>query len=146
MIDSSIIYAIVTILLALTDAIRVKIAMGKVPNINHKVSWKLGIGAGASVLIWWEIFVLPGNWWSLLAAAIAALGFVGIRFALYDLCLNGFRILMGTNPTGRIDYVSPTTSSYLDEHSEKVPFWAKRIIGGMVWLLMFLAYKLIFKV
>jgi len=142
----SIIYTIITILLALTDAIRVKIAMGEVPNISHKVSWKLGIATGAGVLIWWEIFVLPGNWWSLLAAAITALGFVGIRFALYDPCLNIFRLWTGTNPTGRIDYVSTTTSSYVDQHSEKLPFWAKRAMGAVGWLVMFLLYKVIFKV
>ncbi len=146
MLTPSLIYIAVTILLALVDAIRVKIAMGKVPNINHKVSWKLGVATGGVVLMWWEIFVLPGNWWSFLVAAITALSFVGIRLAFYDIVLNALRIAMGTNPTGRIDYVSTKTTSYEDQHSEKVGFWWKRIIGIAGWMAMYFLYRLIFKV
>ncbi len=120
--------------------------MGKVPNIDHKVSWKLGVATGGAVLMWWEIFVLPGNWWSFLAAAIAAISFVGIRLALYDLCLNIFRLLLGINPTLRLDYVSTETTSYDDQHSEKVGFWWKRIIGIAGFFAMYFLYRLIFKV
>ncbi len=144
MITPSLIYAHVTILLAWTDAIRIKVEWNKVKNINHKVSWKLGVAAGAMVLIWWEIFVLPGNWWSLLAAAITAVGMVGIRLALYDPMLNIFRALTGT--TGRIDYVSTETTSDVDQHSEKVGFWWKRVIGIAGFFAMYFLYRLIFRV
>lgn len=147
MIVLSIIYAIVTSLLALVDAIRVKIAMGKVPNISHKVSYKLAGILGGSVIGWWWVSLgLSFTWWSVLAVALVSVGFVGIRLALYDLLLNVFRLLTGTNPTGRIDYESPTTSSYVDNHSRPTGFWMKRVLGVAGWAAMFLLYKLIFKV
>jgi hypothetical protein len=128
------------------EAIRFKVQWGKVKNINHAVSRGLGIAVGALILIWWGIAVLLCNWWSLLAVGITALSFVGIRFALYDPFLNIFRLLFGINPTGRIDYVSTQTSSYEDQHSEKVTFWWKRVIGGAGWAAMYFLYKIIFKV
>jgi hypothetical protein len=142
-----IIYAAVTLLLALTDTIRVKIAQGKIPNINHAVSYKLAWILGGLVIVWWWVHIrLSFNWWTVLAIALVSIAFVGIRVALYDLLLNLFRIWTGTNPTGKIDYVSTETSSYEDQHSEKVGFWAKRAMGVAGFVVMFLLYKVIFKV
>lgn len=147
MIIPSLLYTVITILLALVDAIRVKIAIGKVPNISHKVSYRLaGILGGSVIGWWWYSLGLSFTWCTILAVALVSVGFVGIRLALYDPVLNAFRLLMGINPTGRIDYESPTTSSYVDNHSRPMPFWMKRFMGATGWLLMFLLYKVIFKV
>lgn len=145
MITPSIIYSVITILLSLVDAIRIKIGWGRKPNINHMVSWQLSLWSGGGVAAWFYWHV-PFTWWAFLAAMILVVGFVGIRLSLYDPLLNIFRIWTGTNPAGRIDYVSTVTNSYEDQHSEKVPFWCKCIGGALVWLLMFLLYKVIFKV
>lgn len=139
------IYAAVTILLSWIDAMRIKYAYGKQPNINHTVSTQLAIWSGFGVYAWWVIKI-PLTWWLAIAIILMVASFIGIRIALFDIFLNLFRRWTGTNPTGRIDYVSTTTSSYEDQHSEKFPFWAKRIGGFIGWLLMFLLYKVIFKV
>lgn len=146
MLTPSIIYAAVTVILALIDALRIKKHWGKIANIDHKVSDDLAIIIGATVILWWLFTSLLCNWWSLLAIAIAGIGMVFIRIALFDICLNIFRILTKTNPTGKIDYVSLTTSSYVDQHSEKANFWLKRIIGAAGWVIMYFLYRLIFKV
>lgn len=145
MLTPSIIYAITTILLALVDAIRIKRVWGKQPNITHTVSWQLAIWSGFGVYLWW-VMPISLTWWLAIAIPLLALGFVAIRLALFDIFVNLFRQWTGTNPTGRIDYVSTETTSDVDQHSEKIPFWWKRIGGILVWLLMFLLYKVIFKV
>lgn len=146
MITPCAIYAIITLLLALVDALRIKANWGKVENISHTVSYQLAGISGGSVVGWWCYSTLLFNWWTLLAVLLVSVAFVGIRLALYDPILNLWRILFKVNPTGKIDYVSTVTSSYDDQHSEKVPFWCKRIGGALGWLLMFLLYKVIFKV
>lgn len=147
MTQSCTLYAIATILLSWTDAMRFKYQWGKVANINHAVSRGLAAGTAAAVGVWWVWHNhIQFTWWLLLATLLMGLAFIGIRLALYDPLLNLFRSWTGTNPTGRIDYVSTTTSSYVDQHSEKVGFWVKRIVGFMGWLLAFLLYKVIFKV
>lgn len=142
-----IVYAIATIFLSFVEAIRFKIKWGKVDNIKHSVSVILGAAAAGAVLGWWIVdcgFLF--HWLPILAIVMVGVSFIGIRLALYDPMLNLFRLWTGTNSTGRIDYVSTVTSSYEDQHSEKVPFWCKRIGGALGWLLMFLLYKVIFKV
>lgn len=140
-----ILYAIVTILLSWVDALRIKEKWGKAGNINHHVSTQLAIWSGFGVYAWWVIKI-PLTWWLAIAIILMVACFFFIRLALFDICLNIFRRWTGTNPTGRIDYVSTRTNSYEDQHSEKVPFWAKRIIGVVGFALMFLLYKVIFKV
>lgn len=141
-----IIYAVATILLAWIDAMRIKAKWGKAGNIDHVVSTALGVMTAyvdCYLTMWGHISVF---WWALLWFALLSAAFVFIRLALFDIALNGFRLWTGTNPTGRIDYVSTTTSSYEDQHSEKVGFWMKRIIGVAGWAVMFLLYKVIFRV
>jgi len=143
----STIYALATILLSFIEAVRFKVKWGKVANINHAISRGLAAGSAAIVGMWWIWHNrIQFTWWLALGALLMGLGFIGIRLALYDPLLNLFRIWTGTNPTGKIDYVSSTTSSYADQHSEKFPFWAKRAMGATGWLLVFLLYKVIFKV
>lgn len=142
-----IIYAIVTILLSWTDSMRIKYERGKVANINHAVSSGLAAGTGIAVVVWWVWYNhIPITWWLLLAVLLIGLAFIGLRVALYDPLLNLFRLWTGTNPTGRIDYESPTTSSYIDNHSRSMPFWLKRVMGVAGFAVMFLLYKVIFKV
>jgi hypothetical protein len=147
MITPSLIYTIATILLALTDAIRIKIRWGKTGNINHKVSVRLAAFAGGCTLGWWIVESgIYWNWWSVLACTLVGISFIAIRVVLYDPMLNFSRIIMKTNPTMRIDYESPTTSSYIDNHSQPMPFWLKRIMGVAGWVVIWLLYKVIFKV
>jgi len=147
MITPSIIYAAVTILLAFVDALRIKVRWGKTGNINHDLSYILALLWGGTVLMWWGINTgMELNWWTALALLLAGIGMCFIRLALFDPCLNIFRILTKTNPTGKIDYVSSTTSSYEDQHSEKVSFWWKRVLGMTGWVVMYFLYRLIFKV
>lgn len=147
MTQSCILYAAVTILLSWTDAMRFKYQWGKVANIDHAVSRGLAAGTAAAVGVWWAWHNhIQFTWWLLLATLLMGLAFIGIRLALFDPLLNLFRAWTGTNPTGRIDYVSTETSNYEDQHSEKVPFWAKRIAGVAGFVVIFLLYKVIFKV
>jgi len=145
MIDPSIIYAVVTILLAWVDAMRIKAVYGKQPNINHTVSTQLAIWSGFGVYLWW-VMPISLTWWLAIAVPLLVLSFIGIRLALYDPLLNLFRLWTGTNPTRKIDYISSATTSYIDRHSEKWAFWMKRAMGAVGWLVMFLLYKVIFKV
>lgn len=148
MIKASLIYAAFTILLAIIDAIRIKVKWNKVANINHKVSTDLALYAGAITLAIWVVLNCKiGEWhWAYLAAfALVGLGCVCIRLMFYDICLNIFRIITKTNPTLRLDYQSPTTSSYIDQHTEKIDFWEKRILAVEAWLILFFIYHAIFK-
>jgi hypothetical protein len=143
----STIYALATILLSFIEAVRFKIKWGKVDNINHAVSRGLAIITGSIVgagWLWYNHIRL--SWWALLSILLISVAFIGIRLALYDPLLNLFRLWTGTNPTRKIDYVSSATNDYEDQHSEKLPFWAKRAMGAVGWLVMFLLYKVIFKV
>jgi hypothetical protein len=143
MITASLIYIGVTFLLALVDAIRIKVKWGKVPNIDHKLSSELALilsGPVASVCI---LNTEPFGWTWLLRFDIIFAGLIAVRFAFYDLFINFLRILTKTNPTMRLDYVSTKTSSYEDQHSEKISFWQKRAIGVAGWVvIMFVYYKI----
>lgn len=142
-----ILYAVATILLSLTEAIRFKVQWGKVQNINHAVSWGLGTGAGIAVGLWWYFFnSIEFTWWWVLALLLMGIAFIFIRLTIFDPLLNLFRIWTGTNPTKKIDYVSTKTSSYEDRHSEKIGFWMKRTMGVAGFVAIFLLYKVIFKI
>lgn len=145
MIQPCIIYAVVTIFLSWVDAMRIKYVYGKQPNINHTVSTQLAIWSGFGVYAWWVIKI-PLTWWLAIAIILMVASFIGIRLVLFDIFLNLFRIWTGTNPTGRVDYESATTSSYIDNQSRPMPFWLKRAMGVAGFAVMFLLYKVIFKV
>lgn len=144
MIRASLIYIAVTILLALVDAIRIRIKYGKQANIDHELSSILAIliaGPLASIcILQTELF----GWIWLLRYAIIFLGLMSVRFATYDIFINFFRILTKTNPSMRLDYVSDKTSSYEDQHSEKIGFWQKRGIGIAAWFIIWIIYCKIF--
>lgn len=143
MILASLIYVGVTFILALVDAIRIRIKYGKVPNIDHRVSSALALffagpltsacilNIEAFGLVWFFRFI------------IIFVALLAIRFAFYDIMINFIRILTKTNPTMRLDYVSIKTSSYEDQHSEKLSFWQKRglaVVGYAV--VLFVYYKI----
>lgn len=148
MITPSLIYAGITILLALVEAIRFKVRWGKVANINHKVSEWLAIAGAVPVLWFWIANVdesISSVWWKFFVAAdLIGFAFIAIRLAIYDPLLNFLRILTKTNPTMRLDYVSTETSSYEDQHSEKLGFWQKRALGVTAWAVLFVIYSKIF--
>lgn len=147
MILSSIIYVGVTLLLSLIDSIRIKVHYGKVGNINHNISSILAICTETFTIIWWvykEGYFLS-FWLALLAISLICWGLIAVRVVLYDPFLNLFRIFFKINPTMRLDYVSVKTSSYEDQHSEKIGFWQKRIISAGAWIVLLYAYHLIFK-
>lgn len=144
-----ILYAVATILLAWIDAMRIKAKYGYQQNIDHKPSWIAAITIGLGITVYWCMEnCTPGEWRPiyLVVFIMQWSSFAFIRLALYDILLNIFRLWTGTNPTGRIDYVSTKTNSYEDQHSEKVGFWIKRAMGMAGFTLMFLLYKVIFRV
>jgi len=137
MIKASAIYWGVIVILGLIDAIRIKKAKGVVPNIKHWVGDLLA-GIGAVITIG---FTSPQGhtfmfsfWWAFFVAA----GFVFMRLAFCDISLNLWRRM-------KIDYQSPTTSSYVDQHTGKLSFWQKRALGVAGWGLLLFIHYLIFK-
>lgn len=140
MITASIIYTIITILLAGVDAIRIYFARkaGK-ENIEHIVGDMLAIGFGFGVYVYWHETHLTGfsDIGYFIAFLILGISFIAIRFTIYDIVLN---LLRGR----KIDYVSTKTSSWEDGHI-RFAFWLKRLIGAGGWLVMFGLYKIIFK-
>jgi hypothetical protein len=138
MIIPSAIYAIITIFLAFVDYLRIKHAQGKEQNINHGVSGILDITAMAGVSIWYLDHPYADFWQLVAKAFILALGYCAIRLLVYDLTL----ALMRGLP---YNYESATTSSYIDNHSRPIPWWDKRIIAAVIWIVLLIAYHLIFK-
>lgn len=121
------IQAAIVALLAGVDAVRIRAIWGRKPNINHYVSWGLAV---AACIAQWLILHADWHWW-LFAIMCAA-----CRLLLYDLLLNIFR-------REKLDYVSSKTSSYQDQHSEKVGFWVKRGIGAAMLIVVFIIQLLI---
>jgi len=138
MIFPSVIYAVITVLLALIDALRIKYAQGKQENINHEVSVALAVFAGMAAFGFSRMDLIGGGWVGLWQMIPIFLGFIAIRFLLYDPFLNAFRHLP-------IDYESSTTSSYVDNHSRPIPFWEKRLFAAVGWGVVLITYHLIFK-
>lgn len=142
--QASLIYIGVTFLLALVDAIRIRVKYGKVANIDH------GFSAGLSLVLTGPLVSIcilntdAFGWVWILRFFIIFVGLIGIRVAFYDICINFLRIITKTNPTMRLDYVSTKTSSYEDQRSEKISFWEKRAIGVAGWVIVFLVYNKIF--
>lgn len=140
MITVSIIYVIITILLAGVDAIRIYFAKkaGK-DNIEHIVGDMLAIGFGFGVYVYWHETHLTGfsDIGYFIAFLILPGSFVAIRFAIYDIVLN---LLRGR----KIDYISTKTSSWEDRHI-RFAFWLKRLIGAAGWTTLWGLYKIIFK-
>lgn len=149
MITPSLIYAGVTVLLALVDAIRIKIKWGSEDNISHNVSDALAWGGAVIVFGVYLVFTKEGVtlslWEYVLSGMINALQFIAVRLAVYDPFLNLFRILTKTNPTMRLDYESATTSSYVDNHSHPIGFWRKRALALAAWFILCILSRLIFK-
>lgn len=147
MITPSIIYVAVTILLAYVDAIRIKVNWDKVKNIDHKISINLALYTGSATLCLWTVLNCKQgewDWMYFISFAFISLAMVAIRLTLFDLLLNLFRIFMKINPTMRLDYVSTKTSSYEDQHSEKIGFWQKRALAIAAWFILYIVYRLIF--
>lgn len=145
MITPSLIYAGVTVLLGLVDAIRIKAIWGKSRNIDHGASTALGIMTALTVCfitMWGNI---SNFWWALLWFVLLSAMFVVIRLAIFDPFLNLFRILTKTNPTMRLDYESATTNSYVDNHSHPIGFWGKRALALAAWFILCILSRLIFK-
>lgn len=145
MLLASIIYVGVTLLLSLIDSIRIKVSYGKVGNIDHNMSTSLAVLTGGLTLMFTPHPEFGLNFITLLGIILILFGFIGIRIGLYDPILNLFRILMKTNPTMRLDYESPTTSSYVDNHSRPIGFWQKRVLSIGVWGACWFIYYSIFK-
>lgn len=150
MLQASVIYAAVTILLAYVDAIRIKVNWDKVKNIDHTISWELGLIAGAAVMLYCVLILrihadVLMQWKGLAVFILYVVSFISIRVAVFDLALNVFRLLFKINPTLRLDYVSTKTSSYEDQHSEKIGFWQKRALAVAAWFILYIVYRLIFK-
>lgn len=138
MIKASLLYAAITMLLALIDAIRIKRAKGIVANINHETSVLLAIWSAAIPLsiVFWNYH----TWTALLVVKLAmfVFAFIALRLLFYDGFLNIFRRM-------KIDYESPTTSSYVDQHTNKLTFWDKRILALAAWFALASIHWLIFK-
>jgi len=148
MIKASLIYLVITILLALIDAIRIKVRWGKVGDIDHLISDFAAVGAGIPAMVWWVVAegkTFVSEWLFVLATLLICLSFMAIRLCFYDPFLNLFRILFKVNPTMRLDYVSVKTTSYEDQHSNKLSFWKKRVFALGAWITCLGVYYLIFK-
>lgn len=137
MIKASLIYAAITVLLALIDAIRIKRAKGIVENINHfwsSLFAALGIVIVAAMDIGKysikDYFIFNLFLWPACGC---------IRWVVFDIALNLFRRF-------KIDYTSPTTNSQIDRIFNKESFWAKRVLGLAAWMGLVFIHYLIFKV
>lgn len=132
MVVLTIIYSIITVLLSAVDSIRIKKQMGKIENINHKVS--AGLAAGTALIVVC-FFVQIGTLWHIVFQLLLfSIAFTGIRLFLYDGWLNLFRHLP-------FAFTSQKSSSYKDQHSNHVHFWMQRIIGLALWAISFVIYK-----
>jgi hypothetical protein len=136
MINASLLYIIITFLLALFDAIRIRIVYGKKPNIDHKVSTYLALIAVLfSITIYHAVIGNPKHWgWFKFAVLLNAFGWplcALVRVAVYPVLLNLFRIITKTNPTVRLDYVSDKTDSKVDNLPvwRKLSFWQQRCVA-----------------
>lgn len=146
MIKASLIYAAVTILLAFVDSVRIKRAKGIVENIDHGWSVAFAIWSGTLVIM---LFIEPYHLvnyeflaeWDinkLMQGIFAIPMFIFIRMCFFDISLNLWRRF-------KIDYESLTTSSYVDQHTNKLTFWDKRFIAMGAWFVCWLLYYLIFE-
>lgn len=138
MIEPSILYAITTIMLALVDALRIKSLWGQVDNINHRYSWFFALLTAAILTIYYSI-----PWVSFIYFALLFAAFISIRVVVFDIVLNLLRILMKTNPTGKIDYVSEKSDSETEQRSNRLSFWQRRALGAAAYgVCLFIHYKL----
>jgi len=150
MIQLSAIYLLFTILLAIVDAIRIKIVYGKKENIDHKVSYYLALIAVLfSITIYHHVYGNPKHWgWLKFALLLNTFGWplcALVRLAVYPVALNLFRILTKTNPTVRLDYVSEKTDDTVDNFPvwRKLSFWQQRAVAVFLWaVITFLFYKI----
>jgi hypothetical protein len=138
MVIPSLIYFVVTILLAFVDYLRIKAEKGKEENINHGVSVALAMFLGMFTLAFANMKVITSAKIGFILFGLISISFVAVRLLVYDVALNLMRHLP-------IDYVSTATSSYEDQHSEKVKFWQKRLIGAVGWGMVLITYHAIFK-
>jgi hypothetical protein len=138
MLKASLIYTGITILLALIDAIRIRKAKGIVDNINHKVSAGLAcFMATVTVIVWMPKWVV-GIWLALGWGFYMGIALALVRVIIFDPSLNIARRM-------KINYESPTTSSYIDNHSRPIGFWEKRTIGLAGWGILLFVHYAIFK-
>lgn len=140
-----------TVLLALIDAIRIKIAWGKKENIDHGISTLL-----AFIFMAITLYIVLGLWPTEISTSdrlishalfwsFSALTYTLVRLSVYNIFLNLYRILTDTNPTGRIDYVSVSTNSKIDTNKwwGRLTFWEQRGIAVFAWaIVVFAHYKL----
>lgn len=140
----SLIYLCFTILLALIDAIRIRVQWGLRKNINHTVSYVLA-GIALVIALEMDFHVRPSIWICILYGAMSVLVAGAIRLAMYNIFLGIFRIW---TKTGRlVDYVSISTTSTIDtiEWWAKIPFWIQRLLAAIVWAILVWVYWLITK-
>lgn len=139
-----------TVVLALAEAIRIRIVYGKKQNIDHHISTGLAIGAAMLAILFYGLTAHGLMTKRELLRFAILLNLFGwplcglVRLVAYNPILNLFRILTKTNPTGRIDYVSDKTTSETDNFKwwKKLGFWQQRAIAFAGWgLLIWLYYK-----
>lgn len=115
MITPLLIYSAVTILLAGVDWYRRKKMMGKVLNIDHKVSTLLGaLGLVATCLP----FVIGIGFWK---ALLTGIGCIGVRLLIYDPAL---ALMNRTNPFKNSLTSDSKTEQFENKHH--ITFWQQR--------------------
>lgn len=151
MIRITFLYMGFTVLLAMIEALRTYIAYGKKENIDHTISTVLGVAAWIwtmviIMLVWPGDFPQPFSWLShCIFIVFSAATCVLVRLSEFNILLNFYRIITGTNPTGRLDYVSTKTSSKTDTNKwwSRLSFWQQRGIATAAWaFVVFTYYKL----
>ena len=96
-----------------------------VENINHTTSAIIGAAGAAIVSIIYSV-QKNGFWTPVIYYVVVFFACLCIRMAIYDPMLNIFRIFTKTNPTGRVDYSSDTTTAKTEKY---LTFWQKRMLA-----------------
>lgn len=108
--------ALLVLLAAVIDAVRIRLRWSATPNINHGISWSIGV-----VLAGTQWFIQHPDW----HPALFILLCVSCRLLLYDPALNLFR-------RERLTYVSVKTNAVTATWWARlqVGFWGQRAIGA----------------
>lgn len=123
MITSLLLYLGATFLLAIVDWLRIHQTWNKVDNINHTLSFALGIAACAVWLVWRPN--LP----------LFLIGCGGVRLLFYSPLLNIIRGLP-------VAYTSGTSNNQTDRKIRN--FWLQRGIGAVVVIVVLIINHSIF--
>ena len=122
--------AVAAIVCAIIERIRIAVRWGKTPNVKHAISGTIAVLV--AVPTYYMLHRFTFGWHTVFFAAV----FTCCRGLFYDPALNLLQ-------RKKIDAISQTTSSGIDQRLTRVQFWKRRAIyAGLLVIILLINYFL----